>query len=121
MHFRQVIKIPTIFFKKIENTSTIAALKIWMPTDAQLSEDDEIARYAPFNHLTVYNNSDKDVEVRLYGSNITDKGVEYLPAGGILVFDHQDAIQFVRPYIYNRDTANTIAANDIILEVRKVT
>ncbi len=111
---------PTIFFKKIENTATIAALSIWEPSDTQLSEESEIAKYAPFNHLTVYNNSDKDAEVRFNGSNVTDKGVEYLPAGAVLVFDKADDIQYTRPVIYNRDTTNAIAANDIILEIRKV-
>ena len=111
---------PTIFFKKIENESSIAAGGIWEPTDTQLSEEDEIAKYAPFNHLTIYNNSDKDAEVRFNGANVTAKGVEYLPAGAVLVFDKADDIQFTRPVIYNRDTTNAIAANDIILEIRKI-
>tara|TARA_Y100000310_G_scaffold339157_1_gene430968 strand:+ start:1243 stop:1584 length:342 start_codon:yes stop_codon:yes gene_type:complete len=111
---------PTTFFKKIENTTAITALGVWEPSDSQLSEDDEMAKHAPFNHLTVYNNSDKDAEVRLNGANVTDKGVEFLPAGSALVFDKQDDIRYLRPVIYNRDTALSIAANEIILEVRRV-
>ena len=111
---------PTTFFIKIENLSTIAPLAIWSPTDVQLKEEDEIYKYAPFNHLTIFNNSSQDVDVRLYGSNISDKGVEYLPAGSAIIWDKQDDISFTRPYIYNRDTSLTIAANEIILEIRKV-
>lgn len=107
---------PTIFFKKVENAETIASTAIWQPKDTQITEDD-IGRHGPFNHLTVYNNSANDVEVRLYGNDT--RGVEYLPAGAALVFDKDDDIQYYRPSIYNRD-AGTIAANQIILMVRKV-
>lgn len=112
---------PTKFFIKIENTTAINALATWSPTDAQLGEDTDIAQHAPFNHLTVYNLSDKDIEIRLYGENITDKGVEFLPAGSALVFDQADDIKYYRPYIYNRNATLQIAVNKIILEIRKVT
>lgn len=110
----------TIFFKKIENTSTIAANKLWSPSNTQLTEDNEIARYAPYNHITIHNTSDKDIDLRLYGENQSNKGVEFVPAGAIVIFDKADDIQFYRPAIYNRNASLTIAANKIILEVRKV-
>jgi|TARA_Y100000310_G_scaffold95109_2_gene92961 DICT domain-containing protein len=108
----------TIFFKKIENTSAIAAVGFWQPTESQLSEND-IAKYAPFNNLTIYNNSDKDAEVRFQGVTEADKGVEFLPAGAALQWDTDD-IKFYRPTIYNKHATLSISANDIIIQLRKV-
>ena len=100
----------------LENTTTIAGNTLWSPTDAQLSDKIEISRYAPFNRLTAHNRSDKDVEVRLFGSNVTDKGVFLLPAGA----SKELAIDYYRPYVYNRDATLTIAVNKIVLEIEKV-
>ena len=110
---------PTVFSKKIENATTIAAGAVWSPTNSQLSEDTEISKFLFFNHLTVFNNSSEDIDVRLYGTNITDKGAEYCPAGATLVFDKEDDMAFGRPAIYNRGTG-IIAINQIILQIRKV-
>jgi len=109
----------TTFYKKIENTSAIAALGTWSPSAAQLTEN-EITKYAPFNSLTIFNNSDKDVDVRLAGSNLSDTGVEHLPAGATLVFDPDENVFFHRPTIYNRDASASIAVNEIICVIRKV-
>lgn len=110
----------TIFFKKIENTTEISAQTIWSPTDTQLSENDEILKYKFFNHLTVYNNSSVDIEIRLHGENNSDVGVEYVPAGATIIFDTEDNIRYTRPAIYNRNASVAIAANEIIMMVRRV-
>ena len=110
----------TVFFKKIENTTPIAGNAIWTPTEAQLSEGTDVDKWRFFNHLTVYNNSAFDIEVRLNGENVTDLGVEFLPAGTALVFDAEDKVRYTRPAIYNRSSSGTISANQIILMIRKV-
>lgn len=109
----------TIYSIKIENAETIAASGIWQPKDSQLSEED-VSRYGPFNDLTIFNNSDKDCEVRLQGGVESAKGAEFLPAGSILKWDVDEGIRFNRPVIYNRDTVNAIAANQIIMQIRRV-
>tara|TARA_B100000315_G_scaffold77746_1_gene71052 strand:+ start:115 stop:465 length:351 start_codon:yes stop_codon:yes gene_type:complete len=111
----------SIFFKKIENTSTIASTTIWQPLETQITEN-ELYKYAPFNHLTVHNLSDADVEVRTQGTQEGDKGVELLPAGGTAIWDKDDNLSFYRPAIYHRGSpvATTIAANKIIVIIRKV-
>lgn len=108
-----------IFFnKKIENLSAILPQGTWQPTDLQLTED-EIGAYAPFNDLTIFNNSGLACEVRFQGGNESSKGVEFLPAGSALKWD-RDEIKFYKPVIFNKDTSLSVAANEIIMQIRKV-
>jgi len=109
----------TIFFKKIENTTVITTATLWRPTDTQLNEDTEIKKHGYFNHLTVHNDSDQDVEVRLHGDNVTDVGVEVLHAGSTIIWDAQESISYTRPAIYNKGSLD-VAANKIIMILRKV-
>ena len=110
----------TIFYKKIENTSTIVAGAVWQPTEAQLSTGQEIDKHTFFNTLTIHNDSDKDIEVRLNGTSNTTQGVELLHAGDTMIWDADEGIAFRRPAIYNRDTSLTIAVSEIIMIIRKV-
>ena len=110
----------TIFFKKIENENAILAQTNFIPTNEQLNEESEILRYGAFNHLTVFNLSTKDAEVRLYGENISDKEVEFLAASSALIFDHLDNLSFTKPVVFNRHASESIAAKEIIMQIRKV-
>lgn len=110
----------TVFSKKIENSSTIAAGATWSPTESDLSEEDEILKYGFFNHLTVFNTSSSNVEVRFSGNNVAETASEFLPAGGTLIFDKDDNLRFTRPFVFNRSGEPTVAANKIILQIRKI-
>lgn len=111
----------TVFSLKIENTSAIANGAIWQPLETQLSEAD-ILKHGHFNSLTVFNNSDVDIEIRLNGTNVSDKGVENLPAGGTMVWNVEEGINFQRPAVLHKGEPVTtdIATNKLIFQIRKL-
>lgn len=107
----------TVYLHKTENAAQIAANAVW-EVDLGINPATHNRRlFAPLNTLIVINNSTEDIEVRLERSTTRCFIVLQGQTFGLEVID---GILFYDIDIYNRDAVNAIAANEIVITVRKV-
>lgn len=102
----------TPIIKGFKNTSTIAAGATYrIPIDKDILNDGAL------NELVVLNGSTEKIRIILNGDT-----TQYFPCGVEVTFsfEKKDKIFFTAVDIYNDDAANTIAANEITVTIRRV-